>query len=296
MTANVPAQPGQKNNTYFIDSRSGSETVRLVLQDQLVTQGMGGLFPAQIDLAPVQNVLDLACGPAGWALNVAFRYPGIQVAGVDVNPMMIEYARAQAEVQHLINAQFETMDVLTPLEFPDHAFDLVNGRFLTGFMPNAAWPTLVRECSRILRPGGILCLTEGDAWSISGSPALLKLSGLTVQAMSRAGKGFAADGNSFGLSPLLSRFLLQAGFGSIKMVPHVLDFSIGTPAHEGYYENFTVANKLLQPFLVKMGIATQEELDRLYEHLLIEMRSDDFYALWYFLSAFGIKPVAPESS
>jgi ubiquinone/menaquinone biosynthesis C-methylase UbiE len=285
MGADIPAQ----NNAYLIDARSGTETVRLVLQDQLVTLGMGGLFPEHIELARVQRVLDLACGPAGWILNVAFQFPEMQVVGVDVNPMMIEYARAQAEVQHLTNARFEEMDVLNPLKFPDASFDLVNARFLVGFMPTTAWPALVEECRRILRPGGILCLTEGDAWSISGSPALVKLSGLTVQAMSHAGKSFATDGNSFGISPLLARFLQQAGFGSIKMVPHVIDFSIGTPAYEGFYENFTVASTLLQPSLIQLGIATQEELARWHERLLIEMRSDGFSALWYILRVCGIK-------
>jgi SAM-dependent methyltransferase len=285
----------QQSNTYFIESSSGAETARLILQDKLVTQGLGGLLPASVDLSTTRNVLDLACGPAGWALNVAFQYPATVVVGVDVNAMMIDYARAEADVQRLPNAHFQEMDLLKPLDFADGSFDLVHGRFLAGFMPREAWPVLVQECWRVLRPGGMLCLIEGDAWSISGSPAVLKLGGLAIRAMFKAGLSFATEGNSFGLSPLLPRFLGRAGFQDVQISPHMLDFSIGTEAHEAYYQNFTVANELLQPFIIRMGVAMQEELTRLQERMRVEMISDDFYALWYFVAASGRKPGGPES-
>ena len=280
----------QHRNTYFIDSRSGSETARLILQDRLVTRGLGGPFPAHLDLSAIQAVLDLACGPAGWALNVAFQFPAIQVVGMDIDRVMIDYAQAQAEVQGLSNARFQVMDLLEPLDFPAGSFDLVNERFLSGVLPKAAWPALIEECRRVLRPGGVFCLAEGDAWSIVSSPALLRYSGLVIQAMFKAGLSFASEGTSFGLSPLLPRFLQRAGFGDIRSTPHMLDFSQGTEAWEGYYQNFTVACELLLPFIVKMGIASQRELEQLNELLRVEMKSDDFYALWYFLVVTGRKP------
>jgi SAM-dependent methyltransferase len=288
-TDGVPKQ----RNTYFIDSRSGSETARLILQDQLVTRGMGGPFPAHLDLSAVRAVLDLACGPAGWALGVAFQFPTTEVVGIDIDPVMIDYARAESSVQGLTNARFQVMDMLEPWDFPDASFDLVNERFLSGVLPGAAWSALVAECRRVLRPGGVLCLAEGDAWSITGSPALLRYSGLAVQAMFKAGLSFATEGNSFGLSPLLPRFLQRAGFGDIRITPHVLDFSQGTEAFEGYYQNFTVASELLLPFIVKTGIASQQELEHLNGRLRREMRSDDFNALWYLLVATGRKLQEP---
>jgi SAM-dependent methyltransferase len=281
------------HNTYLIDSRSGAETARLILQDQLVTRGMGGLFPAHLDLSAVRGVLDLACGPAGWARGVAYQFPTIEVVGVDIDPVMTDYARAEAEVQGLGNARFQVMDLLEAWHFPAASFDLVNERFLSGVLPSAAWPTLVEECRRVLRPGGVLCLAEGDAWSISGSPALLRFSGLAVQAMFKAGLSGAPEGTSLGLSPLLPRFLRRAGFRDIRITPHVLDFSQGTEAFEGYYQNFTVASELLLPFIVKMGIASPQELEQLNERLAREMRTDDFYALWYFLVVTGRKPAEP---
>jgi len=280
----------QQDTAHLIDWSSGAETARLILQDKLVTQAMGGPLPAFLDLTTVRTVLDLACGPAGWALNVAFLYPDIEVVGVDVNPRTVDYARAEAEVQGLPNAHFLEMDLLAPLDFPSESFDLIQGRFLSSFLPREGWPVLVEECRRILRPGGILHLIEGDAWSISGGHAVLHAARLALKAMFKAGLSFASEGNSLGLSPLLPRFLGRAGFRDISMSPHMLDCSVGSPGYDGAYQNFTVALELMQPFIVRMGVATQDELTRLHEQMRIEMTSDDFYALWYFVAASGRKP------
>ena len=56
------------------------------------------------------------------------------------------------------------------------------------------------------------------------------------------------------------------------------------------YENWMADLELLQPFLVKMKIATLKELKELYQQALIEMMSNDFRALWYFLSVVGQRP------
>ncbi len=122
-------------NTYIIDTEKyGAETSRLLLQDKLFTQAMGGTLPATYDLTGVTRILDIACGPGGWALEVAYQHSDIEVVGIDISPAMIEYARSQAQVQHLENAAFLVMDTRTPLAFPDASFDLINARLLLSFV------------------------------------------------------------------------------------------------------------------------------------------------------------------
>jgi hypothetical protein len=58
------------------------------------------------------------------------------------------------------------------------------------------------------------------------------------------------------------------------------------------YNNSQVVFKLSQPFMVKMKVATQEELDMLYRQALGEMMSDDFCGVWFYLSAWGEKAVS----
>lgn len=285
------------HNTYYTDPESAPETVRLRKQDHLLTDAMGGLFQASIDLSQIHDIIDLACGPGGWVFDVAYNHPKKQVVGVDVSRTLIEYARSEAKVQRLDNATFEVMDVLQPLDIPDGSFDLVNARTIAGFMLTDAWPTLLEECNRILRPGGILRLTETDRWGTTNSPTFERLSDLCMTALSLTGHGFDPSGRTFGITPMLERLLAQAGFQQIESQRYDINFSSGTAAYASMYENLKVFFKLAQPLLLTTrsafphaAIPDQEELDRLYEQLLIEMLSGDFTATFSLLSAWGKKP------
>ena len=126
----MPIEQPQSESTYVIDSESAAETARLMHQDRLITEQIGGLFPLEIDSSKISQILDLACGPGGWALAVAHAYPKTQVIGVDISQTVVRYANAQAWAQGLNNAHFEVLDILKPLEFDDASFDVVNGRLI----------------------------------------------------------------------------------------------------------------------------------------------------------------------
>src|SRR5690242_15408024 len=108
----------ENRGSYFIDAESSVETARLLSQDRLLTQAMGGVLAERRDLSGVRSVLDLACGPGGWVQDLAREHPDIEVYGVDINHEMIEYATAVAKGQQLSNAHFLEMDVTLPLDFP----------------------------------------------------------------------------------------------------------------------------------------------------------------------------------
>src|SRR5258708_37870128 len=144
---------------------------RLMYQDKLITQAMGGLLEDIPRASQVRRILDVACGPGSWALEVAFNYPKFQVVGFDLSNLMIQYANAQAKAQRLSNARFLVMDARKPLEFPDGWFDIVNARFISGFMHKEDWPKVVRELVRITRPGGAVRLSETNDTGIKTSPA-----------------------------------------------------------------------------------------------------------------------------
>lgn len=285
MAMNTPR--GEKK--YVIDTESAAEMARLVNQSRILTEGMGGFFPGQFDTSNIHDVLDIACGPGGWASDLAQSFPHMRVTGVDISVLMIEYARTQVTYHKQNNARFSVMDILKPLDFPDNSFDLVNARFLFAFMPPTAWPTLLQECYRILRPGGTFCLTESE-WSISNSPAAETLIGLFTKALKMAGQSFSPDGRQVGITPMLTRFLRDAGFEQVQKMPHAIDYSADTAPFASTYQNHMVVFKLLQPFMVKMGVATAEELEVFYQRSLTEMVQDDFCAIWFYLTAWGKKP------
>lgn len=287
----MSSEPSKRTmeNTYVIDSESAAEMARLTRQDHLLTQGMGGLFPEGLDLSHVESMLDIACGPGGWVQEVAFEHADIEVVGIDISERMIAYAQAQAQVQRLTNAHFRVMNALQPLDFPDNSFDLVNTRLIVAFMLPEVWPKFLQECWRILRPGGIIRLTDLE-WGLCNKPAFEKICDQFNQALRQAGQSFSPNGTHMGLLPMLRRFVSDAGYLKIGQKAHVIDFSYGMEAHEGFYHDLAAAFKLLQPFIQKWGIASREELDATYQQALKEMSEEDFCAVWILLTVWGYKP------
>jgi ubiquinone/menaquinone biosynthesis C-methylase UbiE len=275
-------------NVYFNDPESGGEMARLLSQDHLITKGMGGLFSERSDLSGVHRILDVACGPGGWALEVALTYPEITVVGFDISRTMVDYARTSARVQGLDNAEFLVMDMQKPLAFPDESFDLVNARFIN-FLPTATWPKLMQEFKRITRPGGAIRLTESEWWYFTSSSALENLNAMIIRALKLQGASFTESGRFTGVLPMLGRFLLDAGCASVNYKSHVIDFSFGTEAHEGFRRDADAAFQLFQLFIVRMGVASQEEVNYLYERMQLEMMKEDFRGLMLPLTAWGEK-------
>ncbi|MFL5627017.1 MAG: class I SAM-dependent methyltransferase [Ktedonobacteraceae bacterium] len=282
----MAATPHHNENTYFINAESSAEMARLMYQDSLTTQGMGGIFPERSDFSALHDILDIACGPGSWALDVAFEHPEIHIVGIDISRTMIEYAHARAAVLALENAEFRVMDALKPLDFPDDCFDLVNARFIFGFMPPASWPELMKECARITRSGGIIRLTESE-WNITNSLAYETLHAMTARAMKKANKSFSPDGRNVGITPMLGQFLKDAHCKNIQHRAHAIDISSGTKAHESLYENLAAFFKLIEPFVISMGITDATEFDTLYTQMQAEILSDSFRGISFILTVWG---------
>lgn len=281
----------QTANTYFIDIEAGAETARLLDLDQLMT-AQTGLFPVPMhevvarEEETVSRVLDLACGPGGWALEVAYALPEVEVVGVDVSTSMVQYAAARARTQHLSNASFERMDITQPLGFPDSAFAYVNARFLVGFMRPNEWLPLLRECRRVLMPGGILCLTESE-WPITTSRAYETLKRTVSRALWLAQQSLSADGHDFGVTALLAHFLREAGYQDIEHQAHAIEWSAGTPMGVASYHQCEAAFALLRPFVLAMDVTTERAYDDLYAQMLTDLRSPSFCAVTYPLTIWG---------
>jgi hypothetical protein len=91
---------------------------------------------------------------------------------------------------------------------------------------------------------------------------------------------------------VLGHLLRDVGYQNIQRHPTVIEWSAGTEAYEPMIQYIGMWAKALQPFLIKMGLTTQEESDHLYREADIEMRSDDFCALMNMLTVWGQKPAS----
>jgi ubiquinone/menaquinone biosynthesis C-methylase UbiE len=282
-------QQSQQGHTYVMDPESPTEMARLMLIDRLITEGMQGVFAERSNLDNIEAILDVGCGPGGWALDVAHIYPDRRVVGIDISTTMVTYAQAQATAQRLSNVTFLVMNALEPLNFAEGTFDLVNVRLATGFVPRAQWPTFLQHCFHVLRPGGILRLTEADTTGLTNSLVCEKMTSWVTQMLHTKGYGFSPNGSHFGVMPMLGLLLQDVGCVNIQLKPHMLDFSTGTALHNSQYQNYMVAFALLKPGLIHAGLTTEEEFDQTYQLMLDDMQQPRFRGLNSVLTVWGEK-------
>ncbi len=276
--------------TYFFDAESTSEMVRLIEQDRTMTKAMGGPLAGLPPLPPAAQIVDLACGPGGWVLDVAYASPNIEIAGVDISRIMIDYANARAKSQDLTNASFGIMDITRPLDFPDHCFDLVNGRTLVGVLPQGAWQPFIAECNRILKPGGILRLAEPVDIGVTNSLATERILAGLIQTIWKLGYSFSVDGRTFGIAPVLPAFLREAGYQDVRTISFNIEFSAGTPAWIDFYHNYNISFQQSKPMILKTGSMTEEVFDQAYQQMLMDINKPDFRGLATLVSIIGTKP------
>jgi SAM-dependent methyltransferase len=118
---------------------------------------------------PGRATLDLGCGEGRFARALAAE--GHRVTGADVSPDLVDLARATDADGTYVVADAEA------LPFPDSAFDLVVAFNVLGCVANLE--RAVSEATRVLEPGGRLCLSavhpvytagraEGSDWVVEG--------------------------------------------------------------------------------------------------------------------------------
>lgn len=280
-----------RENTYVFDPESPQELARLIDQDRFVTRSMGGPLKGLPELPEGAHILDLACGPGSWVLDVAFDLPDATVSGVDISRAMIDYANARTTSQGLTNASFGVMDITQPLDFADQSFDLINARTLFGVLQRTAWPSFVAECTRLLRPGGILRLTELDDLGISTSPALEQLTVWGTQALWHAGYGFSPQGRTVGMSPAFLNLFKQAGYQDIHVNLAPINGSADSEYwSDGYHNNQVIYAQMKPLITTKLELVTPETYEQVYQQMFIEMHAADFACLWHVTSVWGSLP------
>ncbi len=278
-----------QENTYVFDVESPLEMARLIEQDRHVTETMGGPLTDLPKLPGAAQVLDLGCGPGGWVLNAAYERPDIEVAGVDISRIMIDYAIARACSQRIANASFGMMNITNLLDFSNASFDLVNARFLFGVLRRVAWVPFIAECTRIVQPGGILRLTEPLDFGVTTSPAIERMLAAGAKMMWKRGYGFSVDGRSYGLHTMLPSLLRKAGYLHVHTQAYTLEFSAGAPGWEDFYHNYELTFLQSKFLWIMSGVLTEEEADQLYQQMFIDMNQPDFRGVFTFMSIIGEK-------
>jgi ubiquinone/menaquinone biosynthesis C-methylase UbiE len=141
-------------------------------------------------VAAPNRILDLGCGTGYLLRTLAERYPGAeQLVGIDAAPAMVTMANNVAQDGRLTFA----LGVAEQIGHPADTFDLIVST--TSFDHWSDQQAGLRECARVLRPGGWLVLV--DQFSRMLMPTMLTNRRGKARTRSRA-----------------TRLLLRAGFAS----------------------------------------------------------------------------------
>lgn len=102
------------------------------------------------------DFLDLGCGTGRFSIPIAIKTP-YRVTGADNSEEMLEKAKAKPGGERV---EWEIQDAWA-LSYPDQSYDVVFMSHLLHHTPNPL--AVIRECYRVLRPGGVL-LNRYGAW------------------------------------------------------------------------------------------------------------------------------------
>jgi len=283
-THDTPQRPDNPSTYFITDRQQDRELHRLLVQDQLLTESMGGVLSEQPDPTLFHRILDIGCGPGGWVLETARTYPWMHLDGIDISQRMIAAAREQAEAEHLgERVRFHVMDALRMLEFPAGSFDLVNLRSSVSFLRTWEWPKMFGEVLRIAQVGGVIRISEGEVVPQGHSPALIQLQVMVQCALYRSGHLFTDEPG--GLTNHLERLFTQYGAKNVQRKAHVLDYRPGTPQAEASHEDVRHLFPLIRPFLQKWGCAS--DFEAVYQQALMEIGDPHYHVTANFLTVWG---------
>ena len=177
------------------------------------------LLTDQLELAPGDAVLDVACGP-GSVSRVAAECVGAggRVTACDLSSAMLELARAKPPVED--GAEIEYLEAPAD-ELPVGAcsYDAVTCQQGLQFFPDR--PAAVTEMLRALRPGGRVGIA---VWTeIGRSPAMAAI-GDAIEQVAGAELADRYRGGPWGFPDAgpLADLLEQAGFRDVRLSTHVL--------------------------------------------------------------------------
>ncbi|KAI9216328.1 hypothetical protein BC828DRAFT_409566 [Blastocladiella britannica] len=120
------------------------------------------------------RILDLCCGQGRHALELARRYPRLEIYGYDQSEFLVTLAQERARAQGVEDRVHFSVGDCRTIPYSDNVFDLVMvmGNSFGYFTSTASDLQVLRECHRVSKVGAyvVLDLTDGHYMKHSYSP------------------------------------------------------------------------------------------------------------------------------
>jgi SAM-dependent methyltransferase len=208
-------------------------------------------------LAAGMTVADFGCGVGTVsAMFAEIVGPAGRVMALDLSAAQLEQARARADRAGLKNIDFLETDA-TATGLPAASFDFVFCRFLLLHLPNPL--AGLAEMKRLLKPGGVLYVEDGDlssGYSVPPCP------------IDRFGELYPKLGVARGLDYTLGRrihqLIMQTGFTDLAV-------RLNQPAYFTGRERRALEWSLEEAAsaLIEVGLCTRPELDSLFAEMRV---------------------------
>ncbi|KAK0467097.1 S-adenosyl-L-methionine-dependent methyltransferase [Desarmillaria tabescens] len=230
-------------------------------------------------------VVDMCTGTGKWVMEMAEQYPHVRFYGFDIVPIATRYP--------LPNVNFEIHDVGERTRYPDRSIDFVHARSVS--MTIRDYRRIIREVSRILRPGGIFVSGEwGQHPTIhpsynldpaSQTPSFCHFFQLLRDALARRGIPQNVPGTVHSL--------LQSSGGFFEVTPQTHYFPVGPWSSDHAIQRIGRAFRAVlsrymdsvRPVILELGV-NASDLDDLYAGARAEIgRAQGLVAVYYSVHA-----------
>ena len=244
----------QKFREHLHEEWTGHETVAAWRKwhDRIAifTRGATEAILETAHLRPGLRVLDLASGVGDPALSIAAKVtPSGRVTATDLGSGMISLAEELARKKGLTNIEFREASAES-LPFADESYDALTCRFGIMFFPDL--PRALRECLRVLKPGGRAVFV---AWGKKEQPFFTTTAGIILKHVPVPPPPPDPDGPSifmFGERDRLRRSLEAAGFRNVHEEARIVNGHWAGPPEE-YWEQFSEVAAPFRPLIAQLS-------------------------------------------